>query len=138
MTNAETKSRQWSPCLANLRPLCCNQMQRITVFMSQQINVICKIFHNVNCGTIYVIYLMKSIFFNKQYIGKAKISFNIKLNDHQKDVKKANAIIACNNFQQESHNSKKQGKFTILDQLTVSNLKKLSPSDLSKEKISGF
>ena len=106
--------------------------------MSQQTNVICKIFHNVNCGTIYVIYLMKSIFFNKQYIGKAKISFNIKLNDHQKDVKKTNAIIACNNFQQESHNSNKQAKFTILDQLTVSNLKKLSPSDLSKEKISGF
>ena len=77
-------------------------------------------------------------FFNKQYIGKAKISFNIKLNDHQKDVKKTNAIIACNNFQQESHNSNKQAKFTILDQLTVSNLKKLSPSDLSKEKISGF
>ena len=65
-----------------------------------------------------MIYLMECILFNKQYVGKAETSFNVKLNNHQKDVKNVDAIIACKHFQQESHNFNKHAKFTIIDQLT--------------------
>ena len=52
-----------------------------------------------------------------QYVGKAETSFNIRLNNHRKDRKKANAIMACKHFQQESHNFNKHAKFTIINQL---------------------
>ena len=57
-----------------------------------------KIFHNVNCASSYVIYLMECILFNKQYVGKAETSFNTRLNNHRKDVKKVDAIMAYKHF----------------------------------------
>ena len=42
------------------------------------------------CASSYVIYLMQCILCNKQYVGKAETSFNIRLNNHQNDVKKKN------------------------------------------------
>ena len=54
-----------------------------------------KIFHNVNCANSYVIYLMECSLGNKQYVGKAETSFNVRLNNHRKDVKKVDAIMTC-------------------------------------------
>ena len=48
-------------------------------------------------------------------VGKAETSFNIRLNNHRKDAKKDDAMIACKHFQHESHNSKKHEKITIID-----------------------
>ena len=47
---------------------------------------------------------MECIFGNNQSV--AETSFNIRLNNHQDDVKKADAILASKYFQQESHDSK--------------------------------
>ena len=52
-----------------------------------------------------------------QYVGKAGATFNMRLNNHRKDVQKAEPIIAYKQFQQESHNFKKHAQFTIIDQL---------------------
>ena len=60
---------------------------------------------------------MECILCNKQYVGKAETSFNIRLNNHKKNVKKVAAIIACKNFQLQSHNFNKHSNFTIIDQL---------------------
>ena len=60
---------------------------------------------------------MKCILCNKQYVGKAETSFNIRVNNHGKDVKKVDAIMACKHFHHESHNFNKHAKFTIIDQL---------------------
>ena len=104
------KPGKCSPCLTNLRSLCCKQVRKTTLFKSQQTNV--------NFASSYVIYLMECILCNKQYVGKAETSFNIKLNNHREDMKKVDAIMACKHFQQESHNFNKHAKFTIIDQLT--------------------
>ena len=76
---------------------------------------------------------MECILCNKQYVGKAETSFNITLNNHRKDGEKADRIMACKPLQEENHSLNKHGKFTIIYQL-----KKLSLSDLLKEKISGY
>ena len=55
-------------------------------------------FHNVKYARSYVIYLMESILCNKQYVGKAETSLNIRLNNHRKDVQKVDAIMACKHF----------------------------------------
>ena len=41
---------------------------------------------------------MECIFCNKQYVGKVETSFNIRLNNHRKNVKKVDAIMACKHF----------------------------------------
>ena len=105
-------------CLKNLRSLCCKQVRETAAIKSQQTKKIYKIFHNVNCASRYVIYLMEGILCNKQNVGKAGISFNIRLNNHSKDVNKVDAIMACKHFQQESRNFNKCAKFTVIDQLT--------------------
>ena len=48
-----------------------------------------------------------------QYVEKSETSFNIKLNNHRKDIKKANATEACKHF----NNSGRHGKFIINEQL---------------------
>ena len=73
------------------------------------------IFHNVNCASNYVIYLMECILYNKQYVGKTETNFNIRLNNHREDAKKVDAIMACKQFQQESHHFNKHAKFSIMD-----------------------
>ena len=54
----------------------------------------------------------------KQYVGKLETSFNIRLNNHRKDVEKPDAILACRNFQEKNHVFKKHTKFIIIDKLT--------------------
>ena len=46
------------------------------------------------------------------------------MNNHQKDVKKTDGIMACKHFQQERHIFNKHAKFTIIDQLTNSTKSK--------------
>ena len=111
------KPGKCSPCLTNLRSLCCKQVRKTTNFKNLQNKNIYKIFHNVNCASSYVIYLMECILCNKQYLGKAATTFNIRLNNHRKDGKNVDAIMPSKHFQQESHNFNKHAKFTIIDQL---------------------
>ena len=58
---------------------------------------------------------MECILCNKQYVRKPETSFNIRLNNHRKDVKKVNTIMACKHFQQESHSFNKHAKFAMID-----------------------
>ena len=43
------------------------------------------IYHNLNCQSRYLIYLMECTLCKVQYVGKAEISFNISLNNNQSD-----------------------------------------------------
>ena len=106
-----------SPCLTDLRSLCCKQVQKTTNFKSQQTKKIYKMFHNVKCASSYVLYLMECILCNKQYVGKSETCFNIRLNNHRKDVKKVDAIMTWKQFQQENHSFSKHAKLNIIDHL---------------------
>ena len=54
----------------------------------------------------------------KEYVGKSETSFNIRLNNHRKDVKKLGAILACRHFQGKKHVFNKHTKFIIIVKLT--------------------
>ena len=54
---------------------------------------------------------------NKQYVGKAETVFNIRLNNHRKDTKAPNAILACRHFQRQAHSFNSHVKFIIIDKL---------------------
>ena len=81
-----------TPCLANIRTLCCKQIENTTTFRSNQTSRIYHIYHNLNCKSKYIIYLLECTKCKMQYVGKAKTEFNIRFNNHQKDVWKPDAI----------------------------------------------
>ena len=103
--------------LSGTKTLCCNQVLTTNTLISQQARRTFNIFFNLNCKSEYVIYLMKCILCKKQYVGKAKTAFNLRLNNHRRDTKKPNSILACKHFQQEVHNFNKHAKFTFIDKL---------------------
>ena len=71
---------------------------------------------NLNCKKEYVICLMECILFKIQYVGKSEISFNLWLNNHNKDLKEAKSILLCNhNFKDII--SKKHVKLILTDKV---------------------
>ena len=62
-----------------------------------------------------------------QYVGKSKTKFNIRLNNHRKDVTKKESIPASNHFEIERHNLNTHAKFILIEQLDQTHLGKLTP-----------
>ena len=62
-----------------------------------------KIYHRVKCKSSLVIYLLECYICNIQYVGKSETPFNIRLNNHRKDVKNPNAMPACKHFNRHDH-----------------------------------
>ena len=120
-----------SPCLSKTGNLCCSQLTSTITFISQQTKRKFKIYHKVNCKSEYVIYLMECTLCNKQYVGKAEAAFNIRLNNHRKDAKNPNQILACRHFQQQGHSFNIHAKFIIIDKLINTS----SSKDILRERL---
>ena len=86
-------------------------------FMSQQAKRTFKIFFNLNCKSEYVIYLLECILCKIQYVAKTETAFDLRLNNHGKDTKKPNYILACKYLQKQGHDFNKHTKFIIIDKL---------------------
>ena len=68
---------------------------------------------------------MERIICKIQYVVKSETPFNLRLNNHRKDVNNPKAIPACNHFKMHGHNFMKHAKFTVIEQLTeISNVGK--------------
>ena len=90
-----------------------------------------KIFHNANCRTEYVIYLMECAICNLQYVGKNETPFNIRLNHHRIDVKDPKATLADKHFQKIDHRFNVLARFTIINRSINTNLDK----EISRERL---
>ena len=110
-----------SPCLSNTRTLCCKQVVSTTSFKRNQTNRVFKIFHNINCKSTFLIYLLECNICNIQYVGKSEATFNIHLNNRRKDVKDPNALPAGKHFTSPGHDFNKNAKFTLTEKLTNTN-----------------
>ena len=56
---------------------------------------------------------MECIIYKVQYAGKSEIPFNLRLNNHRKDLNNPKAIPACNHFKILDHNFTKHATFTL-------------------------
>ena len=74
---------------------------------------------------------MECTLYNKQYVVKAETAFNIRLNNHRKDTKNPNAILACRHFQQKGHRFNSHAKFIIIDKLVNTS----SSKDILRERL---
>ena len=53
-----------------------------------------------------------------QYVGKAETAFNIRLNNHRKDVNNPKSIPANFHFRKPGHSFNLHAKFTLIEQLS--------------------
>ena len=144
---------QCTPCYTS-RSIYCQQVLKTTTFTSNQTRETFTIFHQVTCHSNYVIYLLEWILCKIQHVGKSETSFNIRLNNHRKDIKKPNTIEACKHFNNNEHTFSTHEKFIIIEQVRnintiptetlklrlrekdnfwIKKLKTLTPNDLNQE-----
>ena len=93
------------PCLANNRAFRCEQVLNKTMFRTNQTNRIFQIYHNLNRKSKYVIFFLECTKCKVKYVGKTETEFDIRLNNHQKDVWKPVAIPARWYFSGKTFNS---------------------------------
>ena len=88
-----------------------------STFKSRRTNKSYTIFHEVNCSSTYVICPMECTLCKKQYVRKSETSFNIRLNNHHKDVKN---LMPCQlaDTSKKNHVFNKHVKFIIINKLT--------------------
>ena len=126
---------QCKPCNTNRPSLCCKQVVNTDTFQSVITKKVYQIYHRVDCKSKYVIYLLECTICNIQYIGKSETQFNIRLNNHRKDVKNPNSIPVCKHFNEPGHNFSTHAKFIIIEQLrNTNNISKAILSERLKDR----
>ena len=60
-------------------------------------------------AALLFIYLLECYICNIQYFGKSETPFNIRLNNHGRDVKNPNAVPACKHFNRHNHDFNNHG-----------------------------
>ena len=118
--NNRKKQLYCRPCLTRRDNICCRQVLKINTFTSYRTGETFKMFHQLNCKSSHLIYLLQSRICQLQYVGKSETSFNIRLNNHRKDSKNENPILACKHFQNSNHNFQRDAKFTLIEKITKS------------------
>ena len=114
--NNSKKQLYCRPCLTRRDNICCEQVLKTNTFTSYRTSETFKIFSQlkVHCKSSHLIYLLQCRNCQLQYVGKSETSLNIRLNNHRKDSKNKNSILACKHFQ----NFQWDAKFTLIEQIT--------------------
>ena len=96
----------------------CQQIEKTNIFKSYKTGKTYKIFHQLTCKSQAIIYLLRCRICFKQHVGKSGAAFNLRLNNHQKDRKKKNAILDCTHFQNSNHLFQQNAKFILIKEKT--------------------
>ena len=86
--------RKCEPSNTSKPSLCSKQLIDTSTFRSYQTQQLYTIFHKLNCKSKFIIHLMECAFCKVQYVGKAEIAFNIRLNNLRKNVNNPKSIPA--------------------------------------------
>ena len=123
------------PCLTRTGNLCCKQVSSTNTFTSNQTKRSYQIYHNVNCKSSFIIYLLECRQCKTQYIGKSENPFNQRLNNHRSNAYKPRpeTIPACKHFNQPNHDFNKDAKFTIIEQIKRNETEKRKRIILQRE-----
>ena len=113
-----------TPWLANNRTLCYKQAVRVTTFRSNQTNRIFQIHPNLDCKSEFGTYLLESTKYKIQYVEKAETEFNIRPNNHRKDVWKTDPIPASLHFWGKNHNFNTLANINLIQQISHMDIAK--------------
>ena len=78
-----------------------------------------NIFHKLICKSQYCHLFNEWILCKIQYVEKSETNFNLRVNNHRKDVNNPKAIPACNQIKTHGHKFMKHAKFTLIRDLNV-------------------
>ena len=102
----------------------CTFKQVISLAISGKLYVITSnitekiyIFYNLDCKSKLVIYRTECTICRIQYINKSETQFNLRLNNHQKDVNRQNAPLVDQHFKLPGGNFNQRAKFILIEQL---------------------
>ena len=111
------------PCLSRSDCQCCKQFIKTRTFSSQITKETYDIRHNLDCKSSKVIYLLDCQKCGAQYVGKSETPFNIRLNNHRKDVNNTEATLSVSkHFQEANHSFNKDAKFTLIEKIKNHNI----------------
>ena len=111
------------PCRSKRGNKCCKQVKETTTFSNRHTGQEFKIFQKLTCKSKNIIYLIECIKFNnKAYIGKTEIAANERINGHRSDAKNNDSILVDRHFLQPGHNFNLHAKFTLIEQVTKTDL----------------
>ena len=107
------------PCLGRQNNKCCKQMVTTDHFTNRKTGKVFNIFHNLNCKSSNVIYLIECILCNnKPYVGKSETRSNVRTNNHRSDAKKPDSIhVDRHFFENEDHDFEKHAKITLIEKV---------------------
>ena len=109
--------RRCKPCTEDRTKKCCKQVNDTSIFKSATTGKEFKIFHETNCQSNNIIYLMECSICNIQYVGKTQTSLEKRINGHRSDAKcKRDPITADLHFRLPGHDFNRDAKFTIIEQ----------------------
>ena len=100
-----------------IRSLCWQQFLKTTTFTSTQTTETIIIFQQLFCHSNYVIYLLECVMCKIQYVENSQTSFNIRLNNHRKDMKISSAVEAYKHFNNNEYTFSEHGRFIIIELL---------------------
>ena len=116
--NQESGEAKCEPWNTSKPSLCCKQVIDTSTFESYQTRQLYTIVHKLNCKSKFIIYLIECALCKIRYLAKAEIAFNIRLNNHRKDVNNAKSIPADFHFRKSGHSFSLHAKFTLMEQLS--------------------
>ena len=103
------------------RSLCCGYVNHTDSFTST-VTKNYYIFHNVNCKSANVIYLLTCALCQSQYVGKSSTPFNIRLNNYRSRINNPNTnnlLPVEAHFKQKDHSFQLHAKFTIIEKIEL-------------------
>ena len=132
--NTPFKVEKCKPCYSRKNSLCCKQVIKTSEFTSQITKENFQIYHELNCKSKLLIYLMECVICKKQYIGKSETSFNIRLNNHRSDVSDTKAIPACRHFTNAGHDFNEHAKFILIECINKTDKDKETVQSILKKR----
>ena len=114
----EKKIGRCQPCLSRANNKCCKQMTNTDHFTNRKNGKKFYIYHNLNCKSQNVIYLIECSLCNyRPYIGKSEPPSNLRTNNHRSDSKKQNSTPVDQHFSTPGHNFTKHAMITLIEKL---------------------
>ena len=106
------------PCLLRSDCQCCKQINKTNTFSSKITKKTFNIRPNLNCKSSRVIYLMDCQKCGARYVGESETPFNIRLNNHRKDVQNLQVTLSVSqHFREANHSFNRDAKFTLIEQI---------------------
>ena len=112
-----------TPCLSQSNNKCCKHIVSTSQFKHRITKREFNIFHNVNCKSKYIVYLVECLKCQgKQYVGKTYTTASQRIYGHRSDAKKINSILIDRHFLEAGHNFDTHFRMTIIEQINKKDM----------------